>query len=174
VRVCLDGDGAARRIPALGGWTVQPFSFPPPPGHVVDPGPPAEDVEALLERSPPYAPEGLDRLHFRLHGWHTALSDVLPAGPDGPRFPDLPGEGFGLVAEAEVDLPAGRWLLRAVCDDGARVYLDGERVIDDWVHGGVRERLHGFGLAAPRRVAVRVEFFDDYGDAVLEVGLYPD
>ena len=61
----------------------------------------------------------------------------------------LPRDRVALVAEADVDLPPGAYTLRTISDDGIRVWMDGERIIDRWtphesaidtaaVHGGRR------------------------------------
>jgi serine/threonine protein kinase len=57
-----------------------------------------------------------------------ALSDVPEiCGGHAPRL-----HWFGLVARTRLDLPAGTYRLSASSDDGVRVYVDGNRVIDAW------------------------------------------
>ena len=40
--------------------------------------------------------------------------------------------GSALVAEAEIDLPPGGYTLRTISDDGIRVWMDDERIVDRW------------------------------------------
>jgi len=44
----------------------------------------------------------------------------------------LPRDRVALVAEAEVVLPAGNYTVRTISDDGIRVWMDEERIIDRW------------------------------------------
>jgi len=36
------------------------------------------------------------------------------------------------VAEGEVDLPPGAYIVRTISDDGIRVWMDDERIVDRW------------------------------------------
>jgi parallel beta-helix repeat protein len=47
-------------------------------------------------------------------------------------LPNLPRENFALEATGSVDLAPGEYTLRALSDDGVRVWVDGALVIDDW------------------------------------------
>jgi len=49
-----------------------------------------------------------------------------------PPIAELPQERWALEAVASVDLPAGEYSLRTISDDGVRVWVDGELVIDNW------------------------------------------
>jgi parallel beta-helix repeat protein len=49
-----------------------------------------------------------------------------------PQIAGVPGERWALEAESEVALPPGSYTLRAISDDAARVWVDGELAIDDW------------------------------------------
>ena len=44
----------------------------------------------------------------------------------------LPRDRVALVAEADVDLPPGQYTVRTISDDGIRVWMDDERIIDHW------------------------------------------
>ena len=47
-------------------------------------------------------------------------------------LPNLPRENFALEATGSVELAPGEYTLRALSDDGIRVWIDGALVIDDW------------------------------------------
>ncbi|MFL5488899.1 MAG: NosD domain-containing protein [Gemmatimonadaceae bacterium] len=47
-------------------------------------------------------------------------------------LPGLPRENFALEATGSVDLAPGEYTLRAISDDGVRVWVDGALVIDNW------------------------------------------
>ena len=64
----------------------------------------------------------------------------------------VPVNHAALVADAEVELAAGRYTLRTISDDGVRVWIDATHAIDNWkahesavdtapLEGG-RHRLH--------------------------------
>jgi len=44
-------------------------------------------------------------------------------------------------------------------DDGARLWVDGKLVVDDWTVRGVRERTGSIALEAGQRVSLRLEYF---------------
>jgi len=44
----------------------------------------------------------------------------------------LPRDRVAIVAEAAVDLPAGQYTVRTISDDGIRVWVDDERIVDRW------------------------------------------
>jgi formylglycine-generating enzyme required for sulfatase activity/WD40 repeat protein/tetratricopeptide (TPR) repeat protein/tRNA A-37 threonylcarbamoyl transferase component Bud32 len=52
--------------------------------------------------------------------------------PPKPPTPKVPGEYFAVVATTEVTLDGGEYVIRATSDDGVRVWLDNEMVLDDW------------------------------------------
>lgn len=98
-----------------------------------------------------------DRLDFP---WRTE-------GPAGVR-PDR----FATRARATLDLPAGRYRLRVVSDDGVRVRIGGEVVLENWTHHAPTEDQAEFewpGGAQP----IEVEHFELDGWAVLTLGLEP-
>jgi parallel beta-helix repeat protein len=85
----------------------------------------------------------------------------------------LPRDHFGTIASAIMAVPAGRWRLRTLSDDGLRVWLDGELVIDDWTHHGPTAHEAAFALEALREIELRVEHFELDGYAVLRVVIEP-
>jgi parallel beta-helix repeat protein len=53
-----------------------------------------------------------------------------------PTIPELPQARFAVEAEGRVVLPPGEYTLRSLSDDGIRVWVDGQLVIDNWdLHG---------------------------------------
>jgi nitrous oxidase accessory protein NosD len=73
-----------------------------------------------------------------------------------PSITGWPRERAGVVAITNVDLPAGDYEIRAISDDGIRVFVDDRLAIDDWtVHESV---VHAVPIAAGRH-RIRVEYF---------------
>ncbi len=83
--------------------------------------------------------------------------------------PALFGDHFGLVLEGYVRAATdGVYTFFIKSDDGGRLWIDGRRVVDnDGIHGPVELR----GKAALRAGlhAIRVEYFENEGDELLEV-----
>lgn len=137
---------------------------------------PREDLEAWRRGAESAVSARLPELRLRYgHG-----------GPAGLRIPGLRLEGaapgsdhFGMIATALIRLPAGRWRVTTLSDDGVRVMADGRTVIENWTHHGptrdsgefeVRPSADG-GASAPTRLVV--EHFELDGYAVLELILEP-
>ena len=71
-----------------------------------------------------------------------------------------------------MQLPAGRYEIRTVSDDGVRVRVDGKVVQEDWTHHGPTEHKTVVTLAAGEHEFV-VEHFELTGYAVLTFDLRP-
>jgi parallel beta-helix repeat protein len=75
------------------------------------------DAFARVLSGAPLKTERRDRLDF-MSG--RAIADGIPA------------DRVAVVAEAAIDLPPGRYTVRTISDDGIRVWMDDERIIDRW------------------------------------------
>jgi hypothetical protein len=87
----------------------------------------------------------------------------------GPA-PGLPEDGFAARWTRSLTVEEELYRFHAVVDDGVRVYVDDDLVIDDWRDGGSRE------LTAERRLSagdhrVRVEYYERTGDATIRFWL---
>ena len=78
----------------------------------------------------------------------------------------LPNDHVAMVGEGVVDLPAGRFVLRTISDEGVRVWVDGKLVIDRW---DVHESMVDEAPIGGGRHALRVEYFERVGWAELRV-----
>lgn len=63
----------------------------------------------------------------------------------------------------------GNFMFYAFSDDGIRVYVDGVRIIDNWANATNRVLYGWAGLAAGSH-EIRVEYFENSGDARVAVG----
>ena len=83
-----------------------------------------------------------------------------------PAIAELPQAKWAAVATATVDLPPGTYTLRSISDDGIRVYVDGERLIDNWTpHGSEVDNVE----IRPGRHELRVEYYQVDGWVELRV-----
>ena len=103
----------------------------------------------------------------------------LPFAAGGPRDlgfdPDsgLGRDHFGVLARTTAPLPAGRYRIRCLSDDGVRVWVDDALLIDNWTWHAPTEDLAEFELDEAREVRLRVEHFELDGYSVLQVALEP-
>ena len=84
---------------------------------------------------------------------------------------ELPSDSFGTLAATRVKIPKGRWRIRTTSDDGIRVWVDDELLIDDWTWHAPKRIDAEFVVKEEREVAFRVEHFELDGYAVLELDL---
>jgi hypothetical protein len=95
-------------------------------------------------------------------GWSEAITGAC-----------LPTDRFGTIARTRLALPAGRWRLRTTSDDGVRVMIDGETVIENWTWHGPTANTGEIALPEARSVDIVVEHFELDGYAVLELDIEP-
>ncbi len=106
---------------------------------------------AALFSGPPALARREDRLDYM---WYA------------PAIAGLPQERWGLEAATSFTLPEGGYALRAISDDGVRVWVDGRLVIDRFdPHGSEVDQVP----IAPGRHDVRVRYFQIGGWAELRV-----
>ncbi|MHC4377286.1 MAG: right-handed parallel beta-helix repeat-containing protein [Planctomycetota bacterium] len=130
---------------------------------------PRENPEALfaaLEAAPAIELRELD-LDFGGGG----PADVVP--DPAPELEVLGRDQFGTWATTTLKLPVGGWLLRTVSDDGLRVQIDGDTVIEDWTWHGPTPHEHYFKVTEEREVRLDVRHFELDGWAQLTVELEP-
>jgi hypothetical protein len=90
----------------------------------------------------------------------------------------LPADAFSAQWSRTVTFDEGRYVFHAVMDDGMRLYVDGERVIDEWKDGEKREVTANRELSAGSH-ALRVTYYERKGTALARLwwekaSPYPD
>ncbi|MHC4318227.1 MAG: right-handed parallel beta-helix repeat-containing protein [Planctomycetota bacterium] len=141
------------------------------------------DVVVFKSRVNPRA--SLDEWHRQAeeHGVRCTLPALdLHYGTDGPSGIDLtpaitkaalPADHFGTIATATMTVPAGRWRIRTASDDGIRVWIDDNLVIDDWTWHSLKMHTHELELTESKQITIRVEHFELDGHAALSFDLQP-
>ncbi|HSL63870.1 MAG TPA: PA14 domain-containing protein [Gaiellaceae bacterium] len=89
-------------------------------------------------------------------------------GGSGPGF-GVPVDNFSARWEGTFDFPAGETVFTATSDDGIRLWLDGQLLIDGWVNQSATTYTATRTLTAGSH-AVKVEYYEAGGDAVAQVG----
>ena len=90
--------------------------------------------------------------------------DRLDYMSGGPIADGLPRDRVAIVAEGEIDLPPGQYSIRTISDDGIRVWMDDERVIDRWTPH--ESAIDTFPVTGGKR-RFKVEYYEIGGFAEL-------
>ncbi len=102
--------------------------------------------------------------------YQTPSIDFLWA--DSAPAEGIPADRFGTLADTRLKVPAGRYRVWTVSDDGIRVWVDDTLVIDDWTWHVPTEHTAEVSLDAGRH-AIRIEHFEIDGYAQLQFRLEP-
>ena len=96
----------------------------------------------------------------------------------GPRHQFLTGTVFhGIGTEISgrwkgvVDLPAGNYLFHVLADDGIRLRINGQLVLDEWRIQADRFTAAASGLSGP--TTIEVDWFQNFGGKALELWWQP-
>ncbi len=94
-------------------------------------------------------------------------TDNLLARGEAAPGQGIPGDHFSIRWSGQLLPPvSGRYRIEAAADDGLRLYVDGERVLDHWTNS---DRLRSDGveldLQAGRAYDLRLEYYDAERDA---------
>lgn len=81
----------------------------------------------------------------------------------------LGGDHFGMIATTRLPLPSGEWEFATLSDDGIRVTVDDNTIIDNWTWHGPTRDTGTFNLSEDKTVEIRVEHFEIDGYATLEL-----
>ncbi|MBK9119991.1 MAG: M6 family metalloprotease domain-containing protein [Phycisphaerales bacterium] len=122
------------------------------------------------------ATAGLAGAYYRsvdLSGVPVGRSDPMIAfnwGSNAP-LPGFPRDGFSVRWTGYVrTLPnSGVYTFLTRTDDGVRLWVDGQLLIDKWVDQSTTEWTGGIELAGDREYALRMEYFDSSGSAIAEL-----
>ena len=86
--------------------------------------------------------------------------------------PGMPLIHFGFIATASPFLRAGRYQVDTVSDDGLRVWIDGQKVIEDWTEHSRIRRVAEIDVAEGNH-PIRIEYFQMGGGARIRFSLNP-
>src|SRR5208283_2278748 len=63
-----------------------------------------------------------------------------------------------------------KYVLSTTSDDGSRLYLDGQLVVDNWGAHGMEQKSGVVNLEGGRAYDIRIDFYQDGGDAGMRLG----
>jgi hypothetical protein len=87
---------------------------------------------------------------------------------NAPALGLIPVDGFSVRWTRVVYFDQGFYRFQAIVDDGMRLYVDGDLVLDQWRDGGRREVALDWWVAAGWHT-VRVEYYERSGAAIAQV-----
>jgi hypothetical protein len=116
--------------------------------------------------------EYYDNLEFRGEPFrHDVAAIDFDWGYGSPAL-SIPGEGFSVRWTRTLNVTAGQYRFTAVSDDGIRVYVDGQRVIDGWYDHPRRRFTADVDLTSGDHDVV-VEYYEQTGAAVARFSWEP-
>jgi alpha-D-xyloside xylohydrolase len=141
--------------------------------------PPPANVPTRVLRTPDGQP-GLsvryfDGVNFERAAGTAVDLEVEHAWPGPPVAEPPPGltgfENFSARWEGTLTAPeSGEYEIGIEYDDGGRLFVDGERLVDDWSYGAKRYRGAKVALTKGRAVSLRVEFHQGGQSRYLRLG----
>jgi hypothetical protein len=168
---------------ALGFWVALSGGTPPPAGQ--DDPPVAPESRAASAPSASAAPSVPVDPKACFHGAYfgdrnfqksvgTRLDCQLDFGWESAAqvgIEGLSGDGFSVRWEGVLAVPeSGQYSFHLVSDDGSRLFLDDELIIDNWgEHGSAEKSSEPLMLVPSKLHRLRVEFFDAGGLAELRL-----
>lgn len=101
----------------------------------------------------------------------TAIEHLWKKAPD---VKDMPADSFsirwtGVIRPEKTDV----YRLTVKGDDGYRLFVDGQKVLDDWEDHAATTRTSDMQLEAGKEYKVRLEFYDRSKDAEIAFAWYP-
>lgn len=146
------------------------YNVPPPPAPTI----PAEAFTTADGRP------GLSVQYFEGKNFERATGTTIDAKIDttwpGPPLTDLPPglsrlNDFSARWTGFVTMPEeGEYEIGAESDDGARVWLDNQLVVDDWSVHAKHWQSKKLRFRRGQKVAIKVEYFQGSFDRVLRLG----
>ncbi|MBL7804774.1 MAG: right-handed parallel beta-helix repeat-containing protein [Saprospiraceae bacterium] len=122
------------------------------------------------ESDPLKNPAGFDKLLRQTPAAEKTVPELAFAWWDKPAD-GVDAEHFATVAETEFTIAKGRYKLELCSDDGARLYLDGKRLIDHWdVHEPATDEVI---VSLNGKHRLRVEHFEAGGFSTLDLRMTP-
>lgn len=140
---------------------VPVVAAPPPPPPPPTPAPPPPSAGAWTANyfsnrdlaGAPVLTQNIDNIQFN---WG-----------EGSPGPNVPADNFSARFQRNMSFSTGTYEFRATYDDGVRIYVDGQPIINDWQEGSARSSSAQQLLSGVHDI--RVEYFEASGAAALVV-----
>ncbi|HVL39811.1 MAG TPA: right-handed parallel beta-helix repeat-containing protein [Fimbriimonadaceae bacterium] len=100
---------------------------------------------------------------------HTVRRDRLEGAWGGSPAPGVPADGFATIATGSFQIAPGEYVLSVTTDDGVRVWVDDNLVLESWKYQGPTNYETRLKLGGPHKI--RVEHYEIDGYSALKVEL---
>ena len=137
----------------------------PNPAHPID------EEDAWRNGIPNAGPLEVHIIDMQYHFGAGGPSDVMMSPI--VTSSKLDADNFGLRTSLTSVFPAGTYRLRTVSDDGIRVLLDDEVLLEDWTHHAAKRNDAVFTVREERELVFELEYFELDGAATLTVDFDP-
>ncbi len=88
----------------------------------------------------------------------------------GAPDPSMGADTFSVRWTGEVEAPAsGTYTFTTASDDGVRLWVNGQLLVNNWTDHSATENSGSIGLTAGQRVPVRMEYYEQGGDALAQL-----
>lgn len=161
--------------------------------HVFDSGvDPREQLEEWRKRESGSGTYVAMPSHLRLRYGHGGVRDIRRdvgeiigdlLDPNTTSTPPPGSDHFGTIAHTTLRLPPGRWRINTLSDDGIRVIVNSQTIIENWTWHGPTRDSGEFDIPqtttadgapiTPFPCEITVEHFELDGYSVLEVEIEP-
>ena len=157
-------------------WKVRFFPWEADPAAAPN-EPPSHKRWLAAAESAPFVHFTTDEIAFPFGGAGPMELGLKLEGTDaGIAAMRTRREHFGTLATTVLRLAPGNWTVSTVSDDGVRVLVDGQCILEEWTHHG--STLHRANFAVPpstfgqtKDVEIRLEHFEIGGGAELRFSL---
>lgn len=90
---------------------------------------------------------------------------------DGSPFQDFPVDNFSVRWSGYLKVEeAGRYSIDVSSDDGIRLYIDDQLVIDDWNDHALMTNSYATALEANKYYKIKLEYYENGGGAIVKLG----
>jgi len=98
-------------------------------------------------------------------------SKVYFTWDDGSPFQDFPVDNFSVRWTGYLKVEqAARYTIDVSSDDGVRLYLDDELIIDDWNDHALMTNSYTTSLEANKYYKIKLEYYENGGGAIVKLG----
>jgi beta-glucosidase len=92
----------------------------------------------------------------------------------GPPLPSVPSSNWSATYTGTLTAPTtGTYTFSVTSDDGSRLLVDGHQIIDNWRDQGGTTEKGTVTLTAGQRVSIEVDYYQDGGGSLLDLGWQP-
>ncbi len=91
-------------------------------------------------------------------------------GPEAP-FENFKKDNFSARWTTDLRVTkSGEYVIDAISDDGVRLFINGEKVMENWSDHGVESKTYKINFEKDKVYHLKLEYYENGGDAVVKLG----